>query len=197
MTRDDQLKLCRICNNKKFDPEQGIICVLTGTIADFEISCDSYIENEELKSVNELKLKEIEILKKTASQGIRFVNFFLDLIFLLIFSYIFGFILGIVIAIVSPETLSLFEEDNKLINYLLGFISGMIYYSTFEIFTGRTLAKYITKTKVIDDKGEKPGFDTIIIRSLCRFIPFDSFSFLGSDNSGWHDKLSKTRVIKI
>ena len=64
---------------------------------------------------------------------------------------------------------------------LLGFISGMIFYSTFEATTGRTLAKYITKTKVVNKDGGKPSVETILIRSLCRFIPFEPLSFLWSE----------------
>ena len=73
----------------------------------------------------------------------------------------------------------------------------MIYYTTLEYTTGRTIAKHITKTKVVDENGKKPNFQAILIRSLCRFIPFEPLSFLGEDKRGWHDKLSKTKVIEI
>jgi len=197
MTREEQLRFCKICKNQKFDMKQGIICNLTNKPADFEDYCNSYIEDSELKQKMESNKNENEILNKTASQGKRFANYLIDLICFMIFSFIFGAILGIVLAIVSPSSLSIFEQDNKLIDYLLGFIAGMIYYSILEATTGRTIAKFITKTKVVNEEGVKPDFGTILLRSLCRFIPFEPFSFLGSDNSGWHDKLSKTRVIEI
>ena len=197
MTREEQLRFCKICKNQKFDMKQGIICNLTNKPADFEDYCNSYIEGSELKQKMESNKNENEILNKTASQGKRFANYLIDLICFMIFSFIFGAILGIVLAIVSPSSLSIFEQDNKLIDYLLGFIAGMIYYSILEATTGRTIAKFITKTKVVNEEGVKPDFGTILLRSLCRFIPFEPFSFLGSDNSGWHDKLSKTRVIEI
>lgn len=197
MTREEQLRFCKICKNQKFDLKQGIICNLTNQPADFEESCSSYIEDAELKQKMESTNAENEILSKTASQGKRFANHLLDLIFFMIFSFIFGAILGIVLAIISPSSLTVFDQDNRLIDYLLGFISGMIYYSILEATTGRTIAKFITKTKVVNEHGEKPDFGTILLRTLCRFIPFDAFSFLGSENSGWHDKLSKTRVIEI
>ena len=196
MKREEQLKFCKICKEQKFDLKQGIICGITNLPANFEESCDSFNEDLELKTQNESKLVENEILNKTASQGKRFANYLLDLIFFLIFSYIFGFILGIVLLIVSPESLSIFEGENKPLEYLLGFIAGMIYYSTLEGLTGRTLAKFITKTKVITEHGEKPDFGTIIIRTLCRFVPFEAFSFLGSESTGWHDRWSKTIVVE-
>jgi len=33
-------------------------------------------------------------------------------------------------------------------------------------------------------------------RTLCRYIPFEPFSFLGNKPIGWHDSLSKTLVVK-
>jgi uncharacterized RDD family membrane protein YckC len=67
----------------------------------------------------------------------------------------------------------------------------------FEYLTGRTLAKYITKTKVIDENGEKPDFKKILLRTLSRIFPFEPLSFLVSGNTGWHDEWSKTIVVKI
>jgi uncharacterized RDD family membrane protein YckC len=197
MTRVEQLKFCKICKNQKFDFKEGIICGLTNLPADFETSCDSFNEDMELKDQNELRSKKNEILNKTASKGKRFSNYLLDLIFYFIFSFILGAFLGIILFFVSPESLSIFDGDNKLVDYVLGFIAGMIYYTTFEALTGRTLAKYITKTKVVSESGENPDLSAILIRSLCRFIPFEPFSFLGSKKSGWHDRLSKTIVIEI
>lgn len=196
MTREERLKFCKVCKNQKFDFNQGIICNLTNQPADFEETCNSYIEDSELKNQIESKEIEKEILLKTASQGKRFANYLLDLIFFIIFSFIFGIILGIVLLIFSPSSVYIFEEENKLLDYLLGFISGMIYYSVLESTTGRTIAKYITNTKVVNEEGEKPDFRTILLRSFCRFIPFEPFSFLGSDSSGWHDKISKTHVVE-
>ncbi len=197
MTRDEQLNFCKICKNQKFDMKLGIICALTNQPADFEENCNSYIEDAELKQKMQSAKIENEILNRTASQGKRFANYLIDLIFFIIFSFIYGSVLGILFAIISPSLLSIFEQDNKLINYALGLTAGMIYYSILEATTGKTIAKFITKTKVVNSKGEKPEFGAILIRSLCRFIPFEPFSFLGSDNSGWHDKLSKTIVVEI
>jgi uncharacterized RDD family membrane protein YckC len=58
----------------------------------------------------------------------------------------------------------------------------------------RTVGKFITQTIVVDEHGEKPHHETILIRSLCRLIPFNPFSvlFLGR---GWHDSISKTYVV--
>ena len=47
------------------------------------------------------------------------------------------------------------------------------------------------------EDGSKPIFQDIFLRSLCRFIPFEVFSFLGSEGRGWHDSMSNTYVVDI
>ena len=152
-----------------------------------------YNEDSELKKKYELKSKEDEVLCNVASKGKRFANYILDGIFIGIWSFIFGIFLGIVL-LFFPES-SILEGDTRLLEYLLGFTAAMIYYVSLESLTGRTFAKYITKTKVITENGGKPSFGTIFIRALCRFVPFEPFSFLGSKDTGWHDRWSKTLVV--
>ena len=69
------------------------------------------------------------------------------------------------------------------------------YYMLFEIFWQKTPGKWITRTKVVMADGSKPDFLHILGRTFSRFIPFEPFSFLGKNPVGWHDQLSKTRVI--
>ena len=140
----------------------------------------------------------IEILDKTVSRGKRFLNFILDSIFIQIFTVI----LLVALYFISPESLTIFDENkNSLLTAikkdLLLAISWMIYYPLFEGLTGRTLGKYITKTKVVTEKGEKPNFKTILLRTLCRLCPFEPISFFGTERIGWHDEWSKTTVVKI
>ncbi len=42
MTREEQIAYCRVCKFKSFDPKKGIICKLTGEIADFEFDCENF-----------------------------------------------------------------------------------------------------------------------------------------------------------
>jgi uncharacterized RDD family membrane protein YckC len=113
------------------------------------------------------------------------------------FALVFGVALGLVLVYFFPEYLDILEEDNIFFEYLLGFILGVIYYSFFEGFTGRSMGKFFTKTKVVTEDGEKPDFGTIVVRSMCRYIPFNAISFLSSEEAGWHDRFSKTRVVEI
>lgn len=55
----------------------------------------------------------------------------------------------------------------------------------------------LLKTKVINEAGEAPDFKEALLRSLCRLIPFDAFSFLGSDGRGWHDSITNTYVVDV
>ena len=194
MRRDERLKFCMICKEQKTDSRQGIICGITNLPADFEISCDSFKEDLIRKKQYELKLWEKEIQRKTAKIGKRIANVLLDLIFLYIFAYIFGIILGILLLFVSPESLGSFSEGKPLA-YLLGIVEYILYYSLFEGLTGKSLAKFITRTKVVDKDGEKPDFRTIFIRTITRLVPFEWISFMG-EGTGWHDTWSKTIVVE-
>jgi uncharacterized RDD family membrane protein YckC len=73
----------------------------------------------------------------------------------------------------------------------------LIFYFILESTSQRTIGKLITQTKVVLENGEKPSLETIIIRSLCRIIPFEPFSFFGNIPRGWHDTISKTYVVDI
>ncbi len=194
MTREEQLEYCKICKNQKFSFSKGIICGLTDERADFEGECEYFEESEVLVEEQKNQTKYFD----TVSGGKRFLNYFLDILFIYGLSAVFGFFLGILLVVTNSQMLNKFlQEDNILANYALGFIIVLIYYVVLEAKTGRTIAKYITKTKVVDSNGETPDLGTIFIRTLCRFIPFEAFSFLGSDASGWHDKLSKTKVVNV
>lgn len=70
----------------------------------------------------------------------------------------------------------------------------IVYYIICESVLGSSPAKYLTQTRVIDYDGNKPSVKKVIIRTLCRLIPFEGFSFFAND--GWHDKISETTVAK-
>jgi uncharacterized RDD family membrane protein YckC len=125
-----------------------------------------------------------------ASQGQRFGTFLLDMVFYLIFCFILGLVLGIT---------GLGYLIKNVNNTLFGFVSVFIYYISQEPFSGRTLGKHIAGTKVVNEDGSELSFGQALLRTLCRFIPFDAFSFLGQDGRpmGWHDKIAKTKVISV
>jgi len=72
-----------------------------------------------------------------------------------------------------------------------------LYYFICDYFFQRTVGKLVTKTKTVNVWGEKPKLKQVLIRTTTRFVPFEALTFFTSNGVGWHDKLSKTRVIKI
>ncbi|RXJ52587.1 RDD family protein [Gelidibacter gilvus] len=133
-----------------------------------------------------------------ASKTKRFINNLIDLIPFYIMSY--GLIYGVFYLgdYLGNQELSQFLIDLSFIEEsLIDFILIVFYYFVFESLTFRSLGKYVTKTKVIMTNGAEPRPKDILIRSLCRIIPFDGLSFLGAKGKGWHDAISKTYVVDI
>lgn len=127
----------------------------------------------------------------------RFLNYIIDAIVQLILLMVlamFSFIISDLIG--SKSAINFFSklDKNTIGLYTISFTLVLIYYNVLEILFARTVGKFITQTIVVDEHGEKPHHETILIRSLCRLIPFNPFSvlFLGR---GWHDSISKTYVV--
>lgn len=137
-----------------------------------------------------------------ASQGKRFLNLIIDSIVTQILSGIAGFIVGIIYGATQIATNgSVTAQDEsmlRLIGSVLGLVVWLAYYVFMETIFQRTIGKLITGTMVVRETGERPSLGQILGRSFARFIPFEPFSFLGSKfPAGWHDSLSRTRVINI
>ncbi len=97
--------------------------------------------------------------------------------------------------LIATEGIDL-ETDNGLRDQLIFIGVYVAYYIFFEHFLGgKTLGKFITRTRVVSKDGQRPSFENIIGRSFSRVVPFEAFSFLGSKPSGWHDDWSNTIVI--
>lgn len=104
------------------------------------------------------------------------------------------FFLGILIGLGFTEIGVWMDDLGELGWNLIGVVISLIYYLVLEGLFARSIAKFITGTVVVDENGEKPDFATVFKRSLCRFIPFDAFTFLGGSR-GWHDSISNTYVV--
>ncbi|OJX50136.1 MAG: hypothetical protein BGO88_05460 [Flavobacterium sp. 38-13] len=130
------------------------------------------------------------------SLGTRLANYLIDYVCVIVL--MFAILIGLMIfaAIIgSQELLDRIGNMNKIEEYGVAIVSILLYYNIFEIFFSRTIGKFITKTVVVNINGEKPDTQEILVRSLCRLIPFETFSFLGAPNKGWHDSISKTYVV--
>ena len=146
--------------------------------------------------MEENNLKQFQVTEDLlASHSQRFLNLLMDYI-----AQLFLFIIAFSIVSVIAET-----NGNKdfMVNFIKNDIAqytfvtciALFYYNFFEIFFARTVGKFITQTIVVDENGEKPNHETILVRTLCRLIPFEILSFLGMPARGWHDRISKTYVV--
>ena len=118
----------------------------------------------------------LEIMKKR----IRLYNFLIDSLVFFVIVMIFTMLLNEYVA----------QEDLKYMMILVYYL----YYFIMEWTTGQTVGKMITKSKVVtSDTQEKPTVSRILIRTLCRLIPVDFFSYLFIP-IGIHDRLSKTEL---
>ena len=139
--------------------------------------------------------KQNESESNVANSTLRLVNFIIDSIALLIIGFIISTTYGLTVFIlnieINPTNYSTFE----FFSIAIYFFTFFGYYIILESKYQKTLGKMITKTRVVNEKGEKPKLSTITARTIYRLIPFDRLSFLFLKN-GIHDMISKTIVIK-
>jgi uncharacterized RDD family membrane protein YckC len=141
---------------------------------------------DELKTViTKLADEQKQIDSKKVNLPTRFLHFVIDTFAWLILITIIGFLF-------DPW---LKGSDQNLLGYLLLAVSYFGYYVFMETKYQKTIAKFITKTKVIMTDGKKPETGDIIRRTACRLIPFDRVSYFFMAN-GFHDHLSNTTVVK-
>jgi len=113
--------------------------------------------------------------------------------------YLLAFVFGMAFVMIEMALGMNMEDDllDKIPNLLFGIAVCLIYYVPQEALWGKSLAKFITGTRVVSADGTRPRFSQIFWRTVSRLIPFEPFSFLFGGNKpvGWHDKWSNTRVI--
>lgn len=131
---------------------------------------------------------------KVASYNRRIIAFFIDeffieFVFIITYSSEFS-------SANSPEQAILF-----LINSFDQFLLMDIIYQTFFInFYGKTLGKYLTKTRCVNFNGQNPNFTQSLIRALFRMISKFLclgfvFAFFKKSHQTLHDYIAKTLVI--
>lgn len=131
-----------------------------------------------------------EVIFAPASLGLRFVNLIIDTVvyILLLVSIV------LVLSLFVSDIESFVEEP---MDTIITYVCMILYYSIMEATFGRTVAKFITGTKVVNARGEKPSWGQAFGRSLCRLIPFEPFSMFRSEHRGWHDTIPGTWVVNL
>lgn len=108
--------------------------------------------------------------------GLRFLHLIIDSISIGLIIYFIENIIGIYI----PNIISI--------------LIILAYYILFEMLFQQTIGKMFTKSKVVNEYGEKLSLKEVFLRSLIRFIPYEPFTFLNEER-GWHDRWTKTYVL--
>ncbi|MCC2547084.1 RDD family protein [Hymenobacter sp. BT175] len=130
-----------------------------------------------------------------AGKGQRFGNYLIDIAAFYLGCIGAGILVGIGLSM--SGNVHLLNGLEGPFSTLVGMLLLSLYYFVLEATTGRTIGKLFTRTRVIMADGSRITTRAALIRSLCRLIPFEAFSFLGDPESGLHDRLSKTRVVRI
>lgn len=125
-----------------------------------------------------------------ANGGQRLANFLID-------QTIVSVIYFTVATILSTSFSFIFKEASKANIYFtsIAVAINLGYYILLEGIGGKTIGKYITRTRVLSTDGQPVTFKKALVRSLCRMLPCEPFSFLSRSN-GWHDSMTDTIVVK-
>src|SRR5688572_12354648 len=135
------------------------------------------------------------------SKGIRFVNYIVDQVAITVIVNAVKFAIAYYFLGNDYRDYIFYKLDQDLLVLLENSISvsmpvTFFYYLIFEAATrGRTLGKILTDIIAITQDGQPFTFRHALIRTICRFIPFEPFSALLA-YLPWHDSISKTAVVK-
>ncbi|GAA3743643.1 MULTISPECIES: RDD family protein [Flavobacterium] len=134
-----------------------------------------------------------DITLENSSNYKRFLNLIIDTILILSITYgYFEFSERSTTLTTFYEKLhTAFGTEFSILLYI--YIIKFIYYLVYESLFKSTPAKFLTGCYITDENGNQPDFSMILKRTLCRFIPFESFSFLMGKNL--HDDYSDTYVV--
>ncbi len=120
----------------------------------------------------------------------RFLHYLIDVVVMQVLKF----------AIAFPLVMILGPRSALVANPLLGFAFGLsvwiAYYIVMEGRFQRTVGKFATGTIVVSEDGGVPTFSQILGRSFSRLVPFEGLTCIGDPSRGWHDKWSRTYVVR-
>lgn len=138
---------------------------------------------------------------KEATQVQRFLNWLIDNLFL---SSVISFVtwqwcIELLFRVVPNYMMSVANGKNPYVAmpvvYMISALHAVVYYTIAEkTFNGYTLGKIVTGTRAIRTDGEDLTITDALLRSTARIVPLEVFS--GLANELWHDRWTKTMVIK-
>jgi uncharacterized RDD family membrane protein YckC len=146
------------------------------------------------------KLIDFENKLAPVPMHIRLGNFIIDAILINIFATGVNMIFPYLPAENQVKNMMLSNDITGMLHFIkiqfgVSVLLNIFYYFPLELAGKATFGKLLTNTRVISANGKICSPAQIFIRTLCRCIPFDGISFLFTNGIGWHDSISKTRVI--
>ncbi len=128
-----------------------------------------------------------------AQTHLRLVNFLIDYLCI----YCLATAVGIILGYISSVEYLFFNANqfNPFLDYVIFTSTLLGYYSTEYFFNGKSLGKFLTRTRVIHNTELEISFKVYLLRSLWRLIPLEIFSFLPFSKECWHDHFSDTQVV--
>ena len=105
MTRQEHLQFCKKCLNRKFDTQQGIICNITGKVADFEGTCENFSHDASVRE--EIKTEErsnVEIISELSEEIKEKLRPHQNLVYAVIGGFLLSFICALIWAAITVST---------------------------------------------------------------------------------------------
>ena len=141
--------------------------------------------------------QDVDATWEVVSAGRRFAGYLLDMFLLN------SLVSGVVAAgrlqgwLPAPPPDLFSATPTELLPLLLVTTSVQVaYYFLWEALTYRTPGKLICQTRVMGLDGEDPSLGAILLRTLVRLVPLEPVSFLGPLPGGWHDRWTRTCVVR-
>ena len=122
MTREEHLKFCKKCTNRKMDMHQGLICILTNKKASFEETCENFQRDVLVK--DEIKLENrstIEIVNELPIEIKSRLAPHQELVYAIIGGFFLSIICALIWAVITVAT----EYQIGFMAIGVGFIVGM------------------------------------------------------------------------
>ncbi|HEV2483280.1 MAG TPA: RDD family protein [Puia sp.] len=140
-------------------------------------------------------LDDVEYTFTQASSAQRLTNYIIDRIaFYLIWKYVLS--KGDIALLTAVYRYTHSRELLYILGYLIAITIFVVLLASMEMITGgKTLGKYFTVTRAVNQDGSRITPKTAFLRGVCRLVPFEQFSAFGKPSFPWHDRWSKTYVI--
>lgn len=136
-----------------------------------------------------------EVYYERASTGKRLANYIIDFIVF----YLLVMVFAVILALTSPTTFNSWTSTSDgfgLVDRILTLFFYAMYMSIVEaLLKGKSIGKFITKTRAVNLDGTPISTSTAFARGFSRAVPFCVFSALGGVCNPWQDRWTNTMVV--